>query len=271
MTKLETATANQSKVADKSVLTEHGQAAVMLQDFGLSESETAVYIALLEAGRELGGSEIAQRAAIPRQYVYAALPSLREKGLVIEIPKGKQSRYRAAPEIEIEKIAKRKLVAAETLVRELGTISRIGHEQDAEVFIGKEAILRHQLDWVKHAPVGTEQYLLGGSGQAMRELFGSELRHNTRLQGKKKFTTLYLCGREEEKLFHDYTEHGVNLRIRSLSIIPDLLPTIAIRGDTVEIHSYFNPPIMYVIKSQPVAEKFKTFFLGLWEMAGEGK
>ena len=37
----------------KSISTEHERAATMLQDFGLSESETAVYIALLEAGRKL--------------------------------------------------------------------------------------------------------------------------------------------------------------------------------------------------------------------------
>lgn len=50
-----------------------------------------------------------------------------------------------------------------------------------------------------------------------------------------------------------------------------MMPTIIIRTDVVELHSYFNPPIVYVIKSQNAALKLKDFFLGLWEIADEIK
>lgn len=239
-----------------------------LIDWGLNKHETAVYLFLLTKNSPVGGSVIARDAGLHRPYVYAALPKLLALSLIAKVTRGKQSRYKAAPPSQLEKVEMQRVVETNELIQNLSKISKVSYEQDAEVFIGREAIIKHQIDWVKSAKTGTEQYLLGGSGKAMRELFGNDLRHNTRLQGEKKFVTYYICGEDEKKLFGDYTTHNVTLHIRSLSIIPDMLPTIAIRGDVVEIHSYFNPPIMYVIKSPSVAEKFRFFFLGLWEMAG---
>lgn len=242
-----------------------------LTTWGLGKYETAVYLFLLTKNTSVGGSVIARDTGLHRPYVYAALPKLLALSLIIKVTRGKQSRYKAAPPSQLEKVEMQRVVETNELIQRLAKISKVSYEQDAEIFIGREAIIKHQLDWVKSAKTGTEQYLLGGSGKAMRELFGSDLRHNARLQGEKKFVTYYLCGEDEKKLFGDYTTHNVTLHLRSMPIIPDMLPTIAIRGDTVEIHSYFNPPIMYAIKSLPVAEKFKVFFLGLWDMAGKEK
>lgn len=240
-----------------------------LLKWGLNKYEASVYLYLLTKTSPTGGSKIALGAKLHRPYVYAALPRLISLSLVVEVAHGKQSRYKAMPPAQLEKLETKRVVETGELSEALAKIAKITYEQDAELFIGREAIVKHQLEWVRAAPAGTTQYLLGGSGRAMRELFDDALYENTQLQGEKKFTTYYLCSEGEKSLYGEYHESGVVLHLKSLSIIPEMLPTIAIRGEVVEIHSYFNPPIMHVIKSKEVAEKFKTFFLGLWEMGKE--
>ncbi|MFZ2152252.1 MAG: helix-turn-helix domain-containing protein [Minisyncoccia bacterium] len=244
---------------------------VRLLGWGLTKYEASVYLYLLRKSAPTGGSKIAVGAKLHRPYVYAALPRLIAMSLVVEVAHGKQSKYKAMPPSQLEKLEMKRAVETTELTEALKKISKVAYEQDAELFIGREAIIKHQLEWVRGAPQKMTQYLLGGSGKAMRELLGENLEENTRLQGIKKFTTYYLCSPEEKEIFGEYHTSGVALHLRSLSIIPEMFPTIAIRGDVVELHSYFNPPIMHMIKSKEVAEKFKTFFLGLWELAGEGK
>lgn len=237
--------------------------------WGLTKYEALIYLYLLTQTIPKGGTKIALGTKLHRPYVYAALPRLISLSLVVEVAHGKQSRYKAMPPAQLEKLEMKRVMETGELSEALEKIAKITYEQDAELFIGREAIVRHQLEWVRQAPVGMTQYLLGGSGKAMRELFDDALYENTQLQGEKKFITYYLCSEGEKTLYKEYHESGVALHLKSLPIIPEMLPTIAIRGEVVEIHSYFNPPIMHVIKSREVAEKFKTFFLGLWEMGNK--
>lgn len=240
-----------------------------LTTWGLTKYESAVYLYLLTKTTLTGGSKIAVGAGLHRPYVYMALPKLIGYGLVIEVAQGKQSKYKAMPPSQLEKIEMKRIAETSELSRSLEKIAKVSFDQDAEMYIGSEAIIKHQMEWVRQAPKGMTQYLLGGSAKAMKEMFKHDLRENARIQGEKGFTFYYLCNEEEKQLFDEYHKSNVKSYIRSMAIIPEFLPTIAIRGDTVEIHSYFNPPIMYVIKSHDVAEKFKQFFMGLWEMSSD--
>ena len=237
--------------------------------WGLTKYEAAIYIYLLTRTTPTGGSKIAIGANLHRPYVYASLPRLIELSLVVEVAHGKQSKYRAMPPAQLEKIELKRAVETTDLIQSLSKMSKISYEQDAELFIGRDAIVKHQLAWVRSSKPNTEQFLLSGSGNAMRNIFGEDIVENTKLQAAKHFTSYLLCNVEEKNSFDHYHKSGVLLHIRSMPIIPEMFPTIAIRGDVVEVQSYFNPPVMYVIKSKDVAEKFKTFFLGLWEMAKE--
>ena len=238
-----------------------------LTAWGLTQNESAVYLYLLTRTQPTGGSKIALGAKLHRPYVYASLPKLIDLSLVVEVSYGKQSRYKALPPAQLEKLALKKVGETNDLARSLERITKINFEQDAEIFIGKEAIIRHQLDWVKNAPKNTVQYLLGGNGAVLKEIFGDDLEENARRQAEKGFITYYLSTEKELAVMDTYHQNKVKLLHRSLPFIPDMLPTIAIRNNVVEIHSYFNPPIVYIIKSKDVADKFKQFFMGLWDMA----
>ena len=271
MTDLEIIKTNQSNIPEKSVLSEHERAAAMLQDFGLSESETAVYIALLEAGRELGGSDIAKRAAIPRQYVYAAIPSLRERGLVIEIPHGKQSRYKAVSQGEIEKIAKRKLVEAEKLVRELSAFSRLGYEQDFEVIQGEEAIQCYEFRMVESLDAGDVEYIIGGASDGFTKTMGPLLKRYLNEKKKKNIGVKYIGSLNEEPYYKQFIGLYSNQEYRFMSKLPQGIAHMVVRKDSVSFYSFLNPPLIYVVKSPVVAKNYEQFFLMLWDMAEKSK
>lgn len=267
MTDLEITKTNPEKTPEKSVFREHDRAATMLQDFGLSESETAVYIALLEAGREMGGSDIAKHASIPRQYVYTALPGLREKGLILEIPRGKQSRYKAVSQGEIEKIAKRKLVEAEQLVRELSTFSRLGYEQDFEVIQGEEAIRRYEFHMVESLNTGDTEYIIGGASEGFTKTMGPLLRKYLNEKKKKNIGVKYIGSSNEEPYYKQFVGLYSNQEYRFIKQLPQGVAHMVVRKDSVSFYSFLNPPLIYVVKSPVVAENYEQFFLMLWDMA----
>lgn len=271
MTELETPRNDSSKMAGKSVLAEHERAATMLRDFGLSESETAVYIALLKSGRELGGSDIARKAALPRQYVYSAFPLLREKGLLVEIPHGKQSRYKAIPQGEIEKIAKRRLVEAEKLVRELSTFSRLGYEQDFEVIQGEEAIRSYELHMVESLEEGDAEYIIGGASDGFTKTMGPFLKRYLNEKKKKDIGVKYIGSSNEEPYYKQFIGLYSNQEYRFMKQLPQDVAHMVVRKDSVSFYSFLNPPLIYVIKSPVVAKNYEQFFLMLWDMAGKEK
>lgn len=267
MTDLENEDGEVVKRVEKSTLIEHERAASMLQAFGLSENETAVYITLLEVGRDLGGSEIAKKASIPRQYVYLALPSLHKKGLLVEIPHGKQSRYRAAPQGEIEKIAKRKLVEAEKLVRELSTFSRLGYEQDFEVIQGEEAIRGYELHMVESLGEGDAEYIIGGASDGFTKVMGPLLKRYLNEKKKKNIGVKYIGSVNEEPYYRQFIGLYSNQEYRFMSKLPQGVAHMVVRKDSVSFYSFLNPPLIYIVKSPAVAENYKQFFLMLWDMA----
>ncbi len=249
----------------------HDTARGMLQSFGLSPSETAVYIVLLEAGRALGGSEIAKRASIPRQYVYQALPLLRERGLLIEVPRGKQSRYQAIAESEIEKIAKRKLVEAEKLVQELSVFSRVGYEQDFEIIQGGDAIRRFEMENIEKMGAGEYEYIIGGATDGFTRVMSPLLNRYLNEKKKKGVGVKYIGAASEESYYKKFIGLYSNQEYRFLKQLPEGVAHMVVRRNSVSFYSFLTPPLIYIIKSEVVAKNYEQFFLMLWEMAEKSK
>lgn len=92
-----------------------------LQEIGLSEKESQVYLALLKVD---SGSiqEIAKNTGINRTTVYPVLESLTEKGLVGEVHDGKKTAYQAAAPERLETFVERQKVLLEEKSKRLKDI-----------------------------------------------------------------------------------------------------------------------------------------------------
>ncbi len=240
-----------------------------LTGFGLSSTEATIYVVLLEYGRELGGTKLALRTGLHRQYIYIALPKLIAQGLVEEIKKGKQAKYKARPPQVIETLGRRKAIEAGDLARELNQISNIGNEQEFEVLQGVRAIQEYELLYAEHAEAGEEECIIGGASNGFGELMGEALPEYLDIKEKKQIRVKYLGTPDERAFYQQYIGQFQNQEYRFMEKLPKGKTHMLVRKDSVSFYSFLNPPLVYVIKSKQIADNYRAFFNMLWEM-GEG-
>lgn len=245
-------------------------AAEMLRAFGLSQSEAKVYVYLLERGSESGGSKIAIGAKLHRQYVYTALPRLIELGLVEKVPHGKQKKYRARGPNEIEKIARKRMVEAEEIVKELQKFSKIGHEQDFDIIVGADSIRRYELERARAISSGSTQYIMGGTSAEFMTVLGESYEAEfAPLLKEQHVVTRYIGSSEQEKLVEYLHEQRKYYEIRILPKMKNGVVNFMICNDRVYFYTFVNPPTLYVIKSAVVAASYLDFYNILWNLAEE--
>lgn len=241
-----------------------------LSGTGLTEKESIIYLHLLKQGVSIGGTKIAYGTEIHRQHVYTALTSLISKGLVSKVSHGKQFRYRAAPPRELEKIERRKYLEIGLLADELAKLSPLGHDQDFEVLVGERAIQQHQMDFVHEARENETQHIIGGSASEFVTLMGDYYEEMLRVQESKGFVTYYIGHKDEDSPLSPYKKSKITFHAKLLPEMPKGFLQFTVRRGTVEFYSLSGkPPILYIIKSEKVAENFRMFFNMLWNMVQE--
>jgi predicted transcriptional regulator len=238
-----------------------------LAAWGLSKAEAEVYVYLLQKTGESGGSKIAVGTGLHRQYVYIALEKLMNIGLVEAVAFGKNKKYKARPPLEIEKIMRKKSIAANDLVHELNKISAIHNDQDFEVLQGAKQIQQYEMDYAYESQQGEQEFILGGNSNGFIDLMGDQLTEYLKEKNDKGTKVLYL-GHENEREFYK-TSIGLfpNQEYRFMQELPQGVTHMVVRKSTVLFFSFLTPPLVYVIKSNTVAENYKQFFMMLWNMA----
>jgi predicted transcriptional regulator len=259
------------KKRDKGIGNEVTVALSGLQSFGLTANESKVYVYLLERGGEVGGSKIAIGTDLHRQYVYLSLPRLINLGLVEEVPVGKLSKYKACAPGEIEKIAKMRVLEAGDLVKELQKFSKVGYEQDFEMYVGAKAIQKYEYDWVHSVREKEYQYIIGGNTEGFAEMMGETLNEYLVNETRKFITTYYIGGTREKGFYVPYISDRLDLHMRFLEkFTKNIVSHMVIRKGKVLFYSFLKPELLYVIKSPIVSKNYEDFFMMLWEMAKDG-
>ena len=245
----------------------HSRGIDLLTEFGLSKNEAIIYTYLLERGTEAGGSKIAIGTGIHRQYVYTCIKRLIELGLVEAAKHGKHSKYKAVGQNQIEKIARKRVVAAEEIVRELDTFSLVGHDQDFEVYQGEQQLQEFEIAFATALPHGATQYVIGGATDHFYHAMEDCYDEFVEIVKNKKLTTNYIGPEEELSAMQRAKEAHPGFIYRTIKDYPKGLLNTVIREDSVAIYSFAKPSLVYVIKSKTVAENYKQFFMMLWNMA----
>jgi sugar-specific transcriptional regulator TrmB len=240
-----------------------------LQGFGLTAGQAKVYVTLLEHGKELGGTKLALITDMHRQYIYLALPELIELGLIEEVGDGKNKKYKARPPFELEKIGRKRALAASDLARELNAISNIGNEQEFEVIQGSRAVQTYEMNVLNQYTEGDMEYIIGGASSGFRKVMGDVFVEYLDEKERKCIPVKYIGSANERGEYAQYIGKYANQEYRFMAKLPQRVTHMVIRKDSVSFYSFLNPPLVYVIKSPVVAQNYKDFFLMLWEMAVE--
>lgn len=238
-----------------------------LAKLGFSRAESLIYVYLLERGSQAGVSKIAVGAHMHRQQVYITLPLLLEAGIIEETGDGKFAKYKAHPPQHLERIARRKMVAAEDLARELQKISKIGNEQDFEVVVGEQAFRNYELQRSSQLPEGSSQYIIGVSSD--RYMYVMNEVHDEYAQNLKdrNIKTYYLGGEAAPEIYNTINYHFERRTMPKLQL---KYMSMVISEGRIAFYGNLDPISVYAIYSEKIEEDYKQFFMMLWEMA-EGR
>lgn len=253
----------------------------ILQEYGLDDKETKVYISLVEKG-ELNAYALAKITGIHRSTTYAILERLLIKGFISEIQKDGKTFYSA---IEISKIAskiKEKESLLLSLIPEFEEIKEEGISR-VRVFESKESQKQFSFNLFNQINSGNikEFYLLsGGPSKEVNpekkdeedltsKLFMERLLKELKKQKSSKkveYKGIWnerFKGSDLLKLFSGLGED------KFLKEIPTLA-TLVIYGEYIAYLFTINGnPQVIEIQNRLIAEENRAYFLYLWKIASK--
>ena len=245
----------------------------LLKQFGFTENEVLVYLALL-SGTHFSGSELAKKTQIKRPTVYHALETLQQKGIVHLTGSTRVARYRAEPPAQLKNIIERKQ-------RELSTMSKtldkalpfFPIQEDSvhkgmpqvEFFKGKDGIKTvaekilmsnsKKLYGITPSFAVVEQFLDAGYGETyLNERAKRGIQTYTIWQDDPKDTSL-----------SDHKALNRELRYAPVAKFGAMKSSIEIIGDTVYIISFLPELYGMRIKSFDFAQSQMILWKKLWQ------
>ncbi len=235
-----------------------------LRKFGLSQSETKVYLALIELGASLAGG-ITKKANINRSNCYDALQRLIEKGLVSYVIKANRKYFQAeTPEkfLELIKEQKEELKDKEEEIKKIlpqliGKLKLSKEKPEATIYKGKKGIKSIFEDVLRY-----KEFQVFGSSGRFKEVLGPFFSLFQKIVIKKKIKCRLIVS---EKVRH--TDIVTHAETRFLSEDYITLSSTLIYGNKVAIISWTENPIGFVLVDKQVAYSYKTYFKFMWTLA----
>lgn len=239
-----------------------------LEQFGLTEGDSKVYLALLELGESTVG-EIEKKIGLQRTTIYFSLNKLLENGLVYFNKKNNIRFYTAIHPNKFNEILEQKQRDLKKLLPDL--ISCINQEkQESEVgtfqgYNSLRSLMNHRLD-ILHK--GGTIYIINPSSVQPLEKYKT-LWHNHDIKRIKKGIKLKIitCSKFREIIKKEYGGY----RLREDRFIELESPTsIIVYGDYVQIAVYKGQdaePINIRIHDEELAKFYVHYFELLWDQA----
>jgi len=235
----------------------------VLKEFGLTDKEATVYLALLHLGSATVQG-IARKAGTYRTYTYEVLKSLKEQGLVsYAIQSGKQYFEVAEPE-KLLNILKEKEQKIKAVLPELKTIYKSTiHKPKIELYEGKEGVKTILDDIIRTK----KEILAYGSTHIQFEVLRFYFPNFIRRRVKSKIRTRVLTERSKESSILSRKDKQ---ELRSMRFFPKgvSLPTVTnIYGNKVAILSLQKDIVGVIIEDPSIVKTQRMIFEMLWKNA----
>ncbi len=234
----------------------------ILRELGFSEREIKVYLALLTLGQTTVGP-IAAKTRMQHSKVYQTLEKLIDKGLVSFVMKSKTKHFEAQDPKHILNLIKEKERKFSDILPNLQQMKAFSKEQQiATVYEGEKSInsmFNNILDDLKK---GSNYYIFALRGDYH---FESCLRFLRKLHMKiseKQSDNRLILHNSIKKIFLKNSGDIKNIKHKFTKL--NLPPGLMIIDDKVINWSWGERPTAVEIKSNQIAEQYKTFFLEVW-------
>lgn len=235
-----------------------------LQEIGLSEKESQIYLALLQVDSE-SIQDISKKTGINRTTVYPVLESLNQKGLVSEVQDGKKTMYQAAPPERLETFVERqKVILSEHASRLKDVIPQIKSIQRAtgerpiiKLFEGRDGAISAYEDFYNFEKVKDRQGYFLFNHNILQDVFTEAERKKFReiRLNKTVYPNTIYNNKDGDGAF---TSEGTRLRIDGEKYPIKIDMTII--DDSLIITTLGEKMVSLLIKSADVADTFKSLF-----------
>ncbi|TSC79273.1 MAG: Transcriptional regulator TrmB [Parcubacteria group bacterium Gr01-1014_29] len=237
-----------------------------LEILGLSEKEAAVYVSLLRQG-EVGSSKIIKETELHGQYVYQALGSLEEKGLVQHaIRRGRKKFSAKSPQVLTRLIDQQKVIADSVAIK-LQEMMILPPDQRFEVFQGRESYVAHEFELLEQQQDGSELLVIGGAGDKFNEMMGERLQEYALLQVKKNISIRYIGSEGQRAGMPEMHGHRKLFESRYLPGLFTGQVNTNVWLDCLGFNIFGEPVTRFTIWSPVVAGSYRQFFETLWKLA----
>jgi len=236
-----------------------------LREFGLTDKEVRVYLALLRLGTALV-QDIAKEAGTYRTYTYEILKSLREKGIVSYVIKAGKQYFSVAEPEKLVNILREKESKINRILPDLKKIYKSAIEKPkVEFYEGIQGLKSIFDDLIRTK----KEILVYGSTkkqfQLMKFYFPNfiirriKARIKTKVLNEKSPESLELHKRDKEEL-------------REMRFLPshvEFPTTTNIYGNKVAILSLEKDIVGVIIENEDIAKTQRKVFYLLWETIGQ--
>jgi len=231
-----------------------------LREYGLSEKEAIVYLALLNGGT-MTVTPLLKKTQLQRGSLYDLLERLTEKGLVsYAIIANRKSFEAVDPKKLLQILDEKKERIMEVMPSLLAKQMR--EEPKVTVYRGRKGLKSVYLDLIRDP---STSYVIGASGKLKGALgdsfFARFQREENRLDRKAKIIFSENWRNSPNKGDMSYAE---------VKFLPDEYETpshTTIYSNKVVIHVLDETPVAVVIESQALVKSYMNFFHHLWKMA----
>jgi len=239
---------------------------IPLKEYGLSEKEIKVYLALLPLGT-INLQQIAKRLDFPRTTVYNTLNQLIEKGLVSRIEKKGINHFTAVePEKLTMKLEERKKLI-ESIMPNLNQLkTQIKDMSSVEIYEGFKGVYTVLTDVFKKKQ---QTYYFGGYAGAL-EILKHIPDHARMMRLDKKIPAKIIIAPMDTEIFHK-KEYKKLTEMRFLDSMKEFPCMILIYGNNVAIHTVEEELIGIIIRNKEVTAAMRMVFNMYWKMATPAK
>lgn len=234
-------------------------ASQVLKEYGLSEKESQIYLALLPLGT-INLQEIAKRVDLPRTTIYNTLNYLVSKGLVSFITNKGVRFYEATdPSKLLDKLdEKRELISS--VLPELESLKKtIKESSSVEIFQGSKGLFTILSDIFKKK----QQTYYFGSYSLSVEVLKHQPEHFRTIRLDRKIPAKIVIDKYDEDTFHK-KEYAKITEMRFNDSLKDFPCMIFIYGKKVALYTLKKDIIGVIISNEQVADAMKMVFDMYW-------
>ena len=230
-----------------------------LKEYGLSDKEIAVYVALLPLGT-INLQEIAKRIEYPRTTVYNTLNYLVTKGLVSKIVKGTTTYFTATdPDKLKDKLEEKKRLIEGILPQLRNLQEQIKDTSSVQIFEGFKGVYTIISDVFK---IKQQTYYFGGYKKSLDIL--KHLPDQARMMRlERNIPAKIVIDPADEEIFHT-KKHKDLTEMRFLKSLIDFPAMIFIYGNKVAMFTVRGELVGAIISNKEIAEAMKMIFDMYW-------